>query len=223
MQVAKAFGAARVLLGVVALGVAVVVVSITSGMGSAVSSAATSLYFEYIVDGDKAARTRLSVDSFGVASNHFPLGSGFGRFGSYLARVNYSPEYTQLGYRSIYGLSDLPGWGRWLTDTQWPAILGEAGYLGAACYLLGLGIMLARFLKLGSAQDQWAKFVGLVGTGWMVLSIIDSIASPTFTASPSFPWIFALAGAAWTLERNTSAPKRRAIFLISRQKSESVV
>ena len=43
-----------------------------------------------------------------VAAEHFPLGAGFARFGSYEAGVHYSPEYVKLGYTRVYGLEPTP-------------------------------------------------------------------------------------------------------------------
>ncbi|MDJ0467309.1 hypothetical protein [Rhodococcoides fascians] len=172
------------------------VASAAPGTGTGVlSTTVDTVYEEYVVNGDKAARTRLTTDSIGIGSDNFPLGAGYARFGSYLARTNYSQEYIDLGYREIYGLSDREGWGSWLTDTQWPSIVGESGFIGALLYLAGIGVMFRRFSAVGRTYgaNAWLKCLALTGVSWTIATLFDSIASPVYTAPPTFPWIFALA------------------------------
>ena len=95
-------------------------------------------YQDYLANSTPEARTVLTVDSFSVAGEHFPAGAGFGRFGSAAAAENYSPEYVARGYPNIWGLGRTAEDGSFLTDTEWPAILGETGYFGAAAFACGL-------------------------------------------------------------------------------------
>ena len=95
-------------------------------------------YNDYIVGGDTEARTVLTVDSFEIAAANFPGGAGFGRFGSAVAAATYSPEYIARGYQYIWGLGPGKGKGNFLTDTEWPAIIGETGFFGSAAFVLGL-------------------------------------------------------------------------------------
>ncbi len=157
-------------------------------------TSAEALYEDYFAS-ESAARTVITVDSFDVASGYFPLGAGFGRFGSFIAGDQYSPEYVARDYPLIYGLGNTPERGnRWLTDTQWPAIIGEGGFVGAACYVAALVVMYWRFR--GAWRDEtapWLRCLGLTGVGWTAMMLIDSIASPVFNAAPTFPLLFTLA------------------------------
>ena len=98
----------------------------------------TTTYNDYLGNGNPEARTVLTRDSFAVAAAHFPGGAGFGRFGSAVAATNYSPEYVARGYPDIWGLGRTAEDGRFLTDTEWPAIIGETGFFGALAFALGL-------------------------------------------------------------------------------------
>jgi hypothetical protein len=119
-----------------------------------VRDVAEATYQNFIVDAAENARTRMTVDSVALAIQHFPFGVGFGRFGSAIARDFYSIEYFRLGYDAVNGLGS-PGnpnnHGRWLTDTQWPAILGETGIVGAAFFVAGLWRIVATFRKASHA------------------------------------------------------------------------
>ena len=42
------------------------------------------------------------------------------------------------GYPTIWGLGRTAEDGRFLTDTEWPAIIGETGFFGAAAFAVGL-------------------------------------------------------------------------------------
>jgi hypothetical protein len=158
------------------------------------TTATTEIYQDYLT-GEPAARTVITVDSFDVAAEYFPLGAGFGRFGSFIAGDEYSPEYVARGYPLIYGLGNTPERGnQWLTDTQWPAIIGESGFIGAACYVAALAVMYWRFRTAWRVESTpWLRCVGLTGMGWTVMMLIDSVASPVFNAAPTFPLLFTLA------------------------------
>jgi hypothetical protein len=161
-----------------------------------VQKVATVTYDTFIVAGQDNARTRMTVDSITLAFQHFPLGVGFGRFGSAIAREVYSPEYVRLGYDSVYGLGS-PGnthnHGRFLTDTQWPAIFGETGVLGTICFVAGLIAMAVMFRRASHAGHVPLRLFGLVGLGWMVHILLESVAYPVFVTAPTSPMLFGLA------------------------------
>lgn len=165
-------------------------------------------YHDYIGQGVREARTVLTVDSFSVAAQHFPFGAGFGRFGSAVAAQNYSPEYVERGYPYIWGLGRNKDDGRFLTDTEWPALLGETGYFGTLAFALGLAAIYRAGLRLwrraGSAPVvRWA---GLTSAGWVVGCLVQSVATVTFTGPPTFAVLFGLAGVVASLsdtERGT--------------------
>lgn len=81
----------------------------------------------------ETARSMLSLKSIQVAKEHFPFGSGYGTFGTHFSGVNYSPLYDMYNLSSIWGLTREEH--SFINDTQWPAILGETGFLGLVLYV----------------------------------------------------------------------------------------
>jgi hypothetical protein len=174
---------------------------------------AVATYNNFVVEGTDNARTRMTVDSVTLALQHFPFGVGFGRFGSAIARDNYSIEYVRLGYDAVRGLAG-PGnpnnHGRWLTDTQWPAIVGEAGIAGALFFVAGLGRIFMTFRNAGRATDLPLRLLGLTGMGWSVHILIDSVAYPVFVTAPTSPMLFGLAAITYVI-LTTGSPTELAV------------
>ena len=179
----------------VLLAVAAVIPVALVVLGSSLVAVAEATYSDYLAAGTPEARTVLTVDSFDVAAQHFPLGAGFGRFGSAVAASTYSPEYVERGYPEIWGLGMTPESGRFLTDTEWPAIIGESGFVGAVAFALGL------FRIYRAARTRWSspgppivRWVGLLTIGWMVTCLVQSIATVSFTGPPVYGVFFGLVG-----------------------------
>ena len=163
-----------------------------------------STYQDYIGKGTPEARTVLTVDSVKVAGGYFPLGAGFGRFGSAGAASNYSPEYVKRGYAYVWGLGQTAEEGRFLTDTEWPAIVGETGFFGAAAFALGLlGAYRAGLRLWGAGRSPLVRWAGLTSAGWIVASLVQSVATVTFTGPPVFGLIFGLVGIVAALSDST--------------------
>lgn len=172
----------------------------------AIVELASTAYVDYVENADRAARTILTFDSFDVAADYFPFGAGFARYGSYLAAANYSPEYVSRGYPGVYGMGPLPG-GRFLTDTQWPAIVGETGFIGAAFFAVGLLLVGKHLWDLRRCEDAMYRWVGVTGMGMVGGLVIMSATSPAFTASTFFAPVFCLVGVAATIPRPAPAER----------------
>lgn len=81
-----------------------------------------------------SSRGALIFYSFIIAKDHFPLGAGFGTYGTEFSRNVYSPLYSMYGLSNIWGLTmDHPSY---ITDTMWSGIIGETGYLGLVSILV---------------------------------------------------------------------------------------
>lgn len=151
---------------------------------------------EYLTNPDGTARIVLTRDSFSVALENFPFGAGFGRFGSFLAGVHYSPEYLERGYPGIWGLGPNAGESNALTDTQWPAAVGETGLFGA----LALAIAFVAVYRRGKAVFGWShadssvRWIGLVCMGWSVQFAVESAASAVYNSPPMYPLLFGVVG-----------------------------
>lgn len=72
--------------------------------------------------------------AFKTANHYFPLGSGFGTYGSDQAARNYSKLYYQYGFDELNGMNpDNPAF---LSDTFWPMAIGQFGWIGSIIYLV---------------------------------------------------------------------------------------
>lgn len=151
-------------------------------------------YQEYVVNAHLAPRIIMYQDSAGIALRDFPLGAGFSRYGSHLAEANYSPEYIDRGYLAIWGMG-IDNEGGFLTDTFWPAILGEAGLLGLLGFVIGISRMVLQGRNLSAGSRVPAhRFLGILLLAWGVEYFFESFAAPSFSAPPGFVLIFTLIG-----------------------------
>lgn len=96
----------------------------------------------YYLDDTDSPRSVLTMTGLKIYSRFFPVGSGFGTFGSYISGVNYSPLYNEYRISSIWGLEK--GNSFFISDTFWPMIMGQFGFLG----LLVFCIILLNFFIL---------------------------------------------------------------------------
>ena len=139
------------------------------------------------------ARVALYVGSVEIARDHFPLGAGMGRYGSWMSRVEYSPLYAE------YGLNRIPGLradnSQYATDTFWPMVVGEFGVIGVLAYsafLAGIGLTLWA-LGRKATDPVMATFV-VAGLAVLTAAVIESTATPMFTSPPRSYLLFAALG-----------------------------
>ncbi|RZU34102.1 O-antigen ligase family protein [Blastococcus saxobsidens] len=171
------------------------VVGIVVLFASTLASAMTALVATYFDQSEgTAARTVMTTDSFFVALDHFPLGAGFGRFGSETASEYYSPVYLERGYQYIWGLSEAAGNDLFLTDTMWPAILGEAGIFGLLAFVLALVAVFRRLRALSFDERPIVRWLGLTGIAWIAQYLLESTGNPVFVSPPSYVPLFLLIG-----------------------------
>ena len=88
----------------------------------------SDIEYYYIAGYNHFARSVLFLTSFLVAKDYFPIGGGWGTFGTYYAGVSYSPLYYKYGISSHVELGINSK--SFLSDTYWPSILGETGIIG---------------------------------------------------------------------------------------------
>lgn len=137
-------------------------------------------YGKNVVGGTRAMLTK---DSINLAMQYFPLGTGFGTFGSNIAAKHYSPLYVQLGYLSIEGGIN----NAFLSDTFWPIVIAQTGFIGLICFAVVVTYFVKRSLKL---EQNNLHFY------WVTLSImayefISSTSEPAFF-NPSVCLLFAI-------------------------------
>ena len=99
---------------------------------------------------DGSARGELTAASIEIALDHFPLGTGFATFGSNSSASGgfYSPVYYLYGLDQVWGLS-LENH-TFLSDTFWPTVLGQFGFIGLIIYV----VMIASIAFIALRQDR---------------------------------------------------------------------
>lgn len=90
----------------------------------------------YFIDVSGSARRTLLKAGIRIANDYFPLGSGFATYASNITSQAeyYSPLYYRYGLSDIYGL--MLGDSSFLSDSFWPIVIGQFGWLGAAIFIL---------------------------------------------------------------------------------------
>lgn len=118
------------------------------------------------------ARNVLYKTSIKIANDYFPFGSGFSTFGSDFSRIRYSPLYYNYGINNVWGLSTEKS--SFITDTQWAAILGESGYVGALIYAISILCILVVLYNISNIGMQKLALTSILIYG-LIASISDSI------------------------------------------------
>lgn len=137
-------------------------------------------YFFSSIQND-SARYQLLVKSIQVANEHFPFGSGFATYGSYYSAVYYSPLYEGYGLSTVNGLR--PDGGAFISDSFWPMILGQFGWLGLICYCAAL---LALFMRIQKMRE-YSKAIYTSGLSILVHLLITSTGESAFVHPLAIP------------------------------------
>ena len=110
------------------------------------------IYYYYVEGRGRFAKSIMTTTSFQIAKDYFPIGTGFGTFGSTYAASNYSPVYY------LYGIADNPELGvnskMYLTDQFWPILLGETGILGTVLYGILLLLLFTQIQRIFYYQKK---------------------------------------------------------------------
>ena len=135
----------------------------------------------YFFKTTNSARQILLQTSFVIMRDYFPIGTGFGTFGSNIAGSHYSPVYEYYGFRRIYELSG--GQHSFFNDSFWPIIIGQTGCIGLLAYLIILLIIIKKIWKLQKLDKRWF-LGGLLAFGYLIIS---SSSEPAFNNSIAIP------------------------------------
>ena len=136
--------------------------------------------FYYIELSGQSARSVLTQTSFEIMKDYFPIGTGFGTFGSDVAGEYYSPVYIKYGLNGIYELREGAGF---FSDTFWPIIIGQTGFIGTICYL---AVLLRLFLRIIKVRIVNRK-VYAAALFIFIYLLISSTSEPTFCNAVSIP------------------------------------
>jgi hypothetical protein len=166
---------------------------------------------EYFGDPMQVARVVLHVKSVEIAGDYFPLGAGFGRYGSWMSRVHYSPLYEEYQMADIWGLS--PDRPNFINDTFWPMVLGETGIFGLILYLSIMGYFLVCIGKLcrkARLKGEKYIFAFLLGTFMIIVeSLFESVAQSIYMGPPANLFIFGAIGLSFSIGRTLTVTGKK--------------
>ena len=143
----------------------------------------------YTVNGidEGAARTYMYITSLKVFEDYFPLGPGFGTFGTDSAAKYYSPLNYQYDLNNIWGLNpdDDTAGTTFYSDTFYP-LLAQFGVIGVVLFFLFLK---KRWIdgKNMENDDMYKLFIFI-----FVYITIQCIAENTFTGANGLPILLIL-------------------------------
>lgn len=128
----------------------------------------------YFLESSRTARAVLLRYGIKTAVDYFPLGSGFGTYGTYAAKAYRSTLYSKYNFSGFYGLSE--DFGAFLTDDYWPAVIAEFGFFGAIM-MLGLIISIFKLILNRTKENSICRLAALFG---MCRLCIESLVSSSF-------------------------------------------
>lgn len=161
--------------------------------GLAVAWQQISFYFIELSGG--SARSIMTATSIQIMGDYFPIGTGFGTYGSNAAADNYSPVYVMYGFNNYY---ELASWNpmAFLCDTFWPIIFAQTGVIGSVAYVGLLVMLFVRIFCLKRINRHWF----LAGLFIFIYLLISSTAEPAFNNSVAIPLAVVLGGLLYLVE-----------------------
>ena len=145
-----------------------------------------SYYYFQIVD--ESARAALTQTSFEIFKDYFPLGTGFGTFASNVAAEFYSPVYFKYGLNAIYGLQENEY--MFASDTFWPIIIGQTGFIGTCGYGVALGAIILCVLR----SRRYSNVAYMAGLFILSYLFISSTSESAFCHPMAVPMALLLGG-----------------------------
>ena len=113
----------------------------------------------YFFTSDDIARGVLLETSIEIANDHFPFGAGFATFASYFSAIQYSPIYAMYHIQNVHGLTKSNP--AFISDTFWPMLIGQFGYIGAILYFLCIVLIFKKIQKSFSVDNKY-KYIAKV-------------------------------------------------------------
>ena len=136
--------------------------------------------FYYVELSGQSARSVLTKTSFEIMKEYFPIGTGFGTFASDVAGEYYSPVYVKYGFTQIY---ELQRESNFLSDTFWPIIIGQTGFIGTVCYLIALVRLFLKTIKVRLAD--WGAYAAVLFI--FIYLLVSSTSEPAFCNAVAIP------------------------------------
>lgn len=130
---------------------------------------------DYISWGIYNLRTGLYVVGFLIATDYFPLGTGFCTYGSNLSFLEKSPLYAEYGLTNSQAMGEDQE-GAFLSDTFWPYIYGQWGVIGLILFVTSIVFIFKSLKQYENNQNYYYPSLLLI-----LYLLIGSFAEATFT------------------------------------------
>lgn len=136
----------------------------------------------YFLENTGTARFQLLEKAFFISNDYFPFGTGFATFGSYHSAVIYSPIYNMYGISNVYGLAKQAP--IFISDSFWPMILGQFGYIGFICYLYFVWILYKSIQRINFNESKYLYISKLL---CLIYLLISSVSESSFVNPMAIP------------------------------------
>ena len=133
-----------------------------------------------------SARYQLLITSIKIMKDYFPIGTGFGTFGSYMSAKSYSPLYQMYGISNVNGLVKDAAY--FVSDSFWPMIAGETGIIGLIAIIAVICLMVIKIQKI-KRYDKGMYASGLMAMAYL---LIVSMAESAFVNPVAIPFALVL-------------------------------
>ena len=121
----------------------------------------------YLLDAN-APRALLYIYALITASHYFPLGSGFGSYGSAMAASHYSPLYIKYGFNMRWGMS--VDYHPFLMDSYYPQIIAQFGFIGTLLFIMMWRELVWKHISvLNNTAEKYASI--FLSLSWLVAGI----------------------------------------------------
>lgn len=131
------------------------------------------IYFYYIYasapDHDYA-RYRLTATGAQILKDYFPVGTGWGTWGSYYSSVNYSPVYYLYGLDKHHELGVQTQ--KFMMDSYLASVMGESGFIGLLMIILFMVSLFVVINKLFE-KDRRVYAAGLLCLLYLCITFIE--------------------------------------------------
>lgn len=146
--------------------------------------AARQFTYYFFSVGTETARAALTQISFWIARDYFPFGTGFGTFASAFSAEPYSKVYYLYHIQNVWGISK--NYSSFISDTFWPMILGQTGYLGTFFYVAALLLFFAAVYKMRK-YNAYSFASALIAVLYLLIS---STSESAFVNAMAIPFAF---------------------------------
>lgn len=116
------------------------------------------------------ARYRLTATGAQILKDYFPVGTGWGTWGSYYSSVNYSPVYYLYGLDKHHELGAQTQ--KFMMDSYLASVMGESGFIGLLMIILFMVSLFVVINKLFE-KDRRVYAAGLLCLLYLCITFVE--------------------------------------------------